>query len=76
MEVSVEDLGSLRKSIKVVLPKDHVAAKIDAAYDKVKATASLKGFRKGKIPQKVLEKTYGDQVRGEVGEKTYSRHLF
>lgn len=76
MEVSVEDLGSLRKSIKVVLPKDHVAAKIEAAYRKIRSSAAIKGFRKGKVPQKVLEKTYGEQVKGEVGEELIQNTYF
>jgi trigger factor len=76
MEVSVEDLGALRKSLKVVLPKDLVAAKIEAAYKKIKSKAAIKGFRKGKIPQKVLEKTYGEQVKGEVGEELIQGSYF
>ena len=76
MEVSVVDLSPLRKSIKVVLPSQHVSKKIAAAYNKLKSSASLKGFRKGKIPQQVMEKTYGEQVKGEVGEKLIQDSYF
>lgn len=35
---------------------------IDTAYEKVKGRYSLPGFRKGKVPKKVLENTYGQGV--------------
>jgi len=76
MEVSVEDLSPLRKSLKIVLPEKKVAKRLSAAYKKLQSTASLKGFRKGKIPQKVLEKNYGDQVKAEVGEKLIQDSYF
>jgi trigger factor len=70
MEVVVEDIGTLRKSLKVNLPKDIVAPQLKAAYQKLRSDgASLKGFRKGKIPQNLLEKTYGERVKSEVGDK-------
>lgn len=35
---------------------------IDAAYEKVKGKYSMPGFRKGKVPKKVLESAYGAGV--------------
>lgn len=69
MEVAVEDIGTLRKSLKINLPQEIVAPHIKAAYEKLQSGASIKGFRKGKIPQKVLEKNYGERVKYEVSEK-------
>ncbi len=70
MEVVVEDISSLRKSLKISLPKEIVAPQMKAAYQKLRSSgASIKGFRKGKIPQSLLEKTYGDRIKGEVGEQ-------
>ncbi len=69
MQVSVEDVSSLTKSLKIVIPEDVVSKRIEKAYKKLKGDVSLKGFRKGKVPKKVLEKSYGDKVKAEVGEK-------
>ena len=35
---------------------------IDAAYEKTKGRYSMPGFRKGKVPKKVLETAYGEGV--------------
>jgi len=69
MEVSVEDAGALTKKVTVVVPADIVSKKIEGAYRKLKADVSIKGFRKGKVPKKVLEKSHGEQVKAEIGEK-------
>lgn len=69
MQVSVEDAGSLTKKVTVVVPAKTVTKKLDNAYRKLKSDVSIKGFRKGKVPLKVLEKNYGEQVKAEVGEK-------
>ena len=37
-------------------------AAIDAAYEKTKGIYSMPGFRKGKVPKKVLESAYGEGV--------------
>ena len=69
MEVAVENIGTLRKSLKIVLPKEHVSPKMESAFKKLRSEVSIKGFRKGKVPMKVLEKSYGDRVKNELSEK-------
>ncbi|MBI4791348.1 MAG: trigger factor [Deltaproteobacteria bacterium] len=69
MQVSVEDVSPLTKTLKIVVPEDVVARKIEDAYKELQAEVSIKGFRKGKVPRKVLEKGYGEKIKMEVGEK-------
>lgn len=76
MEVAVSDLSPLRKSLKIALPKDVVAPKLDASYQKLQSQVAVKGFRKGKVPMKVLEKSYGDRVKNEVGDALIQETYF
>ena len=69
MDVAIEEVNTLRRNLKISLGQDMVGPKIEAAYRKLQSEVSLKGFRKGKVPRKVLEKTYGDKVKSEVGEQ-------
>jgi len=45
--------------ITIKLTADEWNAAIDAAYQKTKGKYSVPGFRKGKVPKKVLESAYG-----------------
>lgn len=48
--------------IEVTLTSDEWQAEVDNAYNKNKAKYPVEGFRKGKVPRKVIENTYGPTV--------------
>lgn len=76
MNVTVEDVGSLTKKLTIVLPAEEVARELEDGFRKLASQVKLKGFRKGKVPRHILEKNYGDQVRGEAGEKLVQATYF
>jgi len=66
MNVKVEDLSSIRKRLSFEISADKVDSEISSAYRQIAKTAKVKGFRAGKIPQKVLEKYYEPQMQEKV----------
>ena len=76
MQVTVEDVGALTKKLKIVLPEDMVAKRLNEAYNALRSQVSLKGFRKGRVPRKVLERTHGAKVEDEVGGKLIQETYF
>lgn len=48
--------------LKVKISADVWAKALEEAYESTKGKYSIQGFRKGKAPRKVIEKTYGDTV--------------
>lgn len=76
MQITVNEVGGLTKKLKIVLPKEDVSRELDAGFRKVKNDAKIKGFRRGKVPRHILEKTYGQQVRAEVAEKLIQETYF
>jgi trigger factor len=76
MQVTVEEINSLTKKLKIVLPKQRVGNKLEKEYKKLANDASIKGFRKGKVPRKVLEKNYGPKVEYEVAEQLIQETYF
>ena len=68
MKIEIEDLSSVKKKIAVEVPEKEVFKGFDNAYKNLQSKASIKGFRKGKTPKKVLKNLYGDKVKGEVAE--------
>ena len=65
-DVPIEELSSASRRMKLVLPDTDVTREIDRRIRKLTKTASLPGFRKGKVPYKVLEKRFGSDVRSEA----------
>ena len=62
MSVTVEDLGKNMSKITVTVPADKVEKAINQSYNRQKGQISMPGFRKGKVPRYLIEKTYGPEV--------------
>ena len=78
-EVSLETSAGLERRLTVRVPSADIERAIAARLAQVGKTAKLKGFRPGKVPQKVVRQYYGGQVRDEVVtdviRTTYSRAI-
>jgi trigger factor len=78
-EVSIETAAGLERRMTVRVPTADIEQAIAARLAQVGKTAKLKGFRPGKVPQKVVRQYYGGQVREEVVtdviRTTYSRAI-
>ncbi|NUS61888.1 MAG: trigger factor [Lysobacter sp.] len=66
MQVSVETLGNLERRMTFRLPAENVDTQVGGRLREIARTARIKGFRPGKVPTKVIEQRYGDQVRQEI----------
>ncbi|MEJ2602622.1 MAG: trigger factor [Gammaproteobacteria bacterium] len=66
MMVSVEATGNLERRMRVEVPAERISKEIENRLRRVGRTAKIKGFRPGKVPEKVIRQRYGDQVRQEV----------
>ena len=62
MNVQVEDLGKNMVKLTVEVEAETVDAAIKSAYNKQKNKIAIPGFRKGKVPQAMIEKMYGPDV--------------
>lgn len=69
MQVTVEDVNSVKKILHVEISQDKVARELDNAYNHLKKTAKIKGFRPGKTPRSVLERMFKKDVHGDVTSK-------
>ncbi len=66
MKVTVEQESPIKKKVEIQVDADRVSEHIDAAYDEIKKTAKLKGFRPGKVPRNVLEKHYQQDAESQA----------
>ncbi len=70
MKVNVEKPSSYQRLLKIEVPPETVNEEIENIYSKVAKTATHPGFRKGKVPRKILEKKLGKSIRLEAVETT------
>lgn len=69
MKTQVTDVTSVKRKIHVEVPADKVNAAFEKAFEKVQKNASLKGFRKGKVPKDMIEKHYKAELAQEALEE-------
>jgi len=66
MQVSVENIGSLERKVHIEVPETRVASEVSNRLQSMTKTTKVQGFRPGKVPLKVIDNRYGEQVRKEV----------
>jgi len=69
MQVNIETPSALRRKVTIEVERDEIKRELDQAYNELKRGVVLKGFRPGHAPRNLLERFFGDQVRGEVIQK-------
>jgi len=69
MQVTVEDLSSVRKVLHIEIPEEDVNREVENAYKELKKTAKIKGFRPGKAPRAVLERHYRKDVDADISSR-------
>ena len=71
-----EDLDALNTKLTITLKREDIKPGIDTELKKLKASASLKGFRKGKTPISFIKKVYGASIMSDIVQKTLNSELF
>jgi len=79
MKVAVNDVSTVKKTLRVEIPPDVVKEEFSHAYASLSRRVRLPGFRPGKAPRALLEQHYAKQVQEEILRKlipdSYQRAL-
>ncbi len=72
MKSSVETLSPTRVKLTVEIPFEEMADSIDAAYKAIATQVTIPGFRKGKVPSRIIDQRVG---RGAVLQEAINEAL-
>ncbi|WP_031507484.1 trigger factor [Streptomyces megasporus] len=72
MKSAVETLNPTRVRLTVEVPFEELKPSLDAAYKKINQQVTVPGFRKGKVPARVIDQRFG---RGAVLEEAVNDAL-
>ncbi len=76
MNVTVDVLSPIKKKLNFEIDADTVAVELENAYKKIAKTADIKGFRKGKVPRKILEQHYGPRAQYDATGPLINNSLY
>ena len=69
MQLEIQSIDEVQRRVDVSIPADTVDQAFRVRFSRIRQTARISGFRKGKIPQKVINQRYGASVQQEVMEE-------
>jgi trigger factor len=69
MQISANQLSPVLLELNVQVEADRVRAELDKAYQQLARGATVRGFRKGKAPRKVLRHMFGARVAADVAQR-------
>jgi len=66
MKTTLEEISPVKKRLHVEIESKEVDKRLNQAYGKIRKRAKIPGFRPGKVPRKILESYFGEQVIDDV----------
>lgn len=66
MASQLETTGGLERRLTLSLPNTDITRKVQERYRSLARTVRMPGFRPGKVPLKMIEQSYGQQVQAEI----------
>lgn len=78
MKFEVKNVNKFTTEVQFTCTPEEYESAVEKAYEQTKGKYDIQGFRKGKVPRKVIEKTYGEGVFfenafTELAENAYSK---
>ena len=75
MKTKLEEISSVKKKLEIEIEAGEVSRRIEEAYRELRRGVKLPGFRPGKVPRKILERRFGNQVIDDVTRRLVNETL-
>lgn len=76
MQVSIESTSALERKMTIAVPAERVESRVADRLREAARSVQMKGFRKGKVPMKLIKERFGRGVRQEVLGEVMSQSYY
>jgi trigger factor len=66
MVTSIEEISQVKRRLNVEIDAEEVTKKLDQAYKRISRRVTVKGFRPGKAPRRIIEQYHGKEIMDDV----------
>ena len=70
----IEELSATSRRLKINVPSDVITSETQNAYNELRMTTTIPGFRPGKVPEAILRKRFGKNVEAQIIEKVVPQY--
>lgn len=71
----IENLENMETKVSITIPQKEIKSKHKELITHLGKNIQLPGFRKGKVPASVVEKKFGNDIKGQILEDCYSHTI-
>lgn len=68
-KAKLEPTGALSWRLRIVLPANTLLERVDARLDSLRKRLRMRGFRRGKVPLRIVRRRYEDEIAREEAER-------
>mgnify|MGYP001175809478 CR=1 FL=1 len=68
METNIKEINSYTRQLDITIAWDQIQSEYEKEFIRAKSTYSMKGFRKGKVPENIVKKNIGPSVEAHFAE--------
>lgn len=76
MKVQVEELSPIERKLSIEVENQQVKGELERAYTTLGRQVKIPGFRPGKVPRRILEQRFREQVEDDVVQSLVQRAYF
>jgi len=74
METNIKEINSYTRQLDITIAWDQIQGEFEKEFLRVKSTYSMKGFRKGKVPESIVKKNIGPSVEAHFAEDSINTY--
>ncbi len=75
LQINVEESTGVTRKVSVTIPESRIKSKYDTVMQTLLKDAALPGFRKGRVPRRLLEKRFKSDIQNDLRSQIVSESM-